>query len=333
MESKFIQPELQVLYYWHSTQEKENEIDITVQLPPVFNYKSIEVELSPEKDAITVDAPGIVPFIQGKLLDKIVDFKTEVKGNEFHLILTKENNVKWARIIDDYIPGTHDIDPHSAFEIYVQETTLDHTKIAAVHTYEENQEFAASAVTRQYVPALMFIAQSLENDEKDTKRSLVEIAAMRFQNPEAFFMLALMMIDDGDKVQGFKLLKEAASRGVGIAVSIMGQMISPLSGIDFEYKDAESALEFFEKVISQGEEPIALYEASKLYLKGVGCKKDVNKARKYYDRAKKVEPGIPEFEEEKENSFSVKKAAISAVCAVGAAALALGVMSIFRKKK
>ena len=334
--SKQIDPSLQSLYYWDFAESEDNSsVIVSFHFPPDFNYHSINIDLDEENGTLEIKVPNFVPFVQGKLYNALLSYEIQesTKDFSFQIIFKKaDNTVSWPRLINGFVPGTHDIDPHSAFELYIQETTddgSDDSNNNQEFTYEELKEFFTTSLIKNYVPAILFMIESLGNDNNDLKESLLELASMKYHNPEATFAYAVFLIGNNKKVEGFNLLKVAAERGVGMAISIMGQMISPLSGIEFEYKDAESALELFEKVIAKGEEPVALYEAAKLYQAGVGCTKDVEKAKQYWMRAKKVEPRILDLPEEKTSSVPL-------VIAVGAfaaatAAIGFGIYKIFKK--
>ena len=338
--SKQIDPSLQALYYWEFSQSEDNSsVIVTFHYPPDFNFHSTQIDFSRENGTLEIKVPSFVPFVQGKLFNNLISY--EIKENpeqlSFQVIFEKEDKtISWPRLINGFMPGTHDIDPHSGFELYIQGTTDDNSEEennANDHnkdfTYEELKEFFTTSLIKNYVPAILFLIESLGNENNDLKEAMLELASMKYHNPEATFAYALFLIGNNRKHEGFNLLKVAAEQGIGMAISIMGQMISPLSGIEFDYKDAESALDLFEKVIAKGEEPVALYEAAKLYQAGVGCNKDVEKAKLYWQRAKKVEPRILDLPEDKPSKVPL----VVTLCTFTAATVALGygIYKIFKK--
>ena len=343
MNNNLIEPTFQSLYYWHFSQsEDQSRIILNFRFPKEFNPKVINIHLSDDGKSLEISAPNIIPFVQGELFDKITSYEEKIDNinQTIEIVLSPENsNVLWPRLINSYLPGTTQIDPHSAFEIYIQETTKEadfeqsHTPFTHEYTTEQLEAFFASSITCCYIPALLFMIESLDDDDKDsltTKEAFLNIAATKYHNPEATFRYSLFLIQHGKKIEGFKLLKDSAELGIGMAVSIMGQMISPLSGIEFEYKNAEEALDLFEKVLVNNEEPVALYEAAKLYQAGIGCEKNIQKAQEYWRRAKAVEPNILDLPEIKTQKSST--ALVVSIAIAGAAAFGYGIYRILRGK-
>ncbi|EAX99427.1 hypothetical protein TVAG_408370 [Trichomonas vaginalis G3] len=325
-----IDPNYQYLYTY-DVEDHEEEIDIKFTIPNKFNPKGMKIELSENKDEICISIPEAIPCVCGKLFAQIQGYTTSFSAKSYTISLEKVEHVKWDLLITDPRSNTNDIDPQSAFNLFA----INHDK-GTPEAKSYAQKMINIAMEAQFLPAILLGIQAnvQEGGDQNALFSLLLIAATKYHHPYSCFLLGKLLIESGnDKKAGFQLLMEAAQNGFGLALTPLGQLLSPLSNVDFEVKNAKQALEWFEAVISVAEEPVALYEAAKLYDAGLGCEADHEKALSYHARAKKVEPSIPDLPSPKSGSSILKTVGISLTIGVGFGALASGIYRIIKNRK
>lgn len=321
-----IDPHFQELYKWEMKQENPSTVVVLIDYPTDFNPNSIQYELNEEKTTFTAEFPGNPPFIQGELYEPVDGFTTEIVENQIKLVFTKSTETEWPYLIKGHIPGTQDIDPNSAFDIFIHlSRTLVDNDSAEKRDFLEG--LLALSMMRGYTPALNYGIEMMESEEDSQERriALLQLAALKYGDPVAIFKYATFLVSVGESEKGFKLLSIAAQHGIGMAISLMGQMVSPLSGVEFVEKDPVAAMQLFEKVISVKDEPVALYEAAKLLKAGLGCERDVAKAEDYYRRAKAVEPKLPELPDYPDPDSGNRIFGIPIFAAAGLAVAAVGI--------
>ena len=330
----FINPALEMVYEWKMKQEDPHKIIIDFEYPADFNPNAINVKLSPEKDCLMVEIKDEeIPVIYGLLTEPVTDFTTQINKKElkFSLELQKDTDTKWKTVIKNRAPNSK-IDPHSAYDIFLlyQENPEN-----SPYSEDEISNFLQTSLLQSYIPAMLFGIENLEGDKENEQQLLVllDIASRIYNNPVANFKYGLFLIQHNQQTAGFTYLSKAARAGIGIALSLMGQMMSPYSGVNFPNKNASQALQMFEAVISKTDEPIALYEAAKIYLNGAeDVKIDEIKAEEYYQRAIVKQPNLPPLKQQVQTESKVFKALTVSAALVAGASLFYGVYKIFKKK-
>ena len=335
----YINPALAPLYEWNMEQNDPHVVRIIISYPSDFNPDSLEIQLSENKDEFYVQVVNEeIPVIFGKLTEPIVDYKKEINKEKFEIYidLQKETETQWKYIIQNVSSETQRIDPQSSFRLF-QEYSENALK-SNEQKYNEDQiaDFLQMSLMQSYMPAILYAIDMLEHepDQEPQLLVLLDIASRIYRHPVAIYKLALYQIRHKNMEQGFSLLARAAAAGIGIAHSLMGQMLSPYSGVDFPQKSAIEALKLFEKVIEVKEEPIALYEAAKIYYNGAdGVPVDENKANDYWNRAIKQQPNLPQLRKLVQQSISNTDKVIGAAALIaGCAAVAYATYRIFKKK-
>ena len=326
-----INPAFHQIYNWEMSQPEDTLIVVKISCPVDFQLKILQIELNEDKTGLSVKIPSEdVPVIYGKLFEPVLSHEVKIDKENSNIVieLKKESSEKWPYLIRDYYPGTEEIDPHSAFSIVeIDHQGFDDDKLTS---------FMQNAMMHGYVPALLFGIENLENDPGSEEKMyvLLDLASRVYGHPVAHYKLALFLLSHKQLKQGFMLLSKAAEGGIGMAYSLMGQYISPYSNIKFPEKDAVKAIELFEKVIEHGDEPVALYEASKIYYRGAeGVPQDKKKAMDYWNRATAVQPYLPPLKApEEDKPVSVETVLGATAACVACATLAYAAYKFFRRK-
>lgn len=325
-----IEANFQIIYQWNIVQEDQSDIiKVIIDFPESFKPDSITYELLEQNTIFRAFFNPELPIIEGLLYSPVKSFDTHIEKNQIIITFVKNDDTKWPTLMRDKNPITNKIDPNSAFAIFKDQVEISEDT-------EKLESFFSHSMACGYLPALMYALDMMEDDPtlKDSYLQILDLAAHKYQHPVALFKYATYLVDNGQKEEGFKYLSLAAQKGVGIAISLMGQMISPLSGIEFSEKDPVSALQLFEKVIGIKDEPIALYEAAKLYKAGVGCEKDIEKANNYYQRAKAVSHDLPDLPDYKEG-VTILGVPVFIAAGVSVAAITAGtfIYSLFKRSR
>ena len=335
----YINPALTSIYQWDFAQNDPTTIKIVIQYPSDFNPESFQIKLSENKDEFYVEIPQeTVPVIYGKLTEPVVDFSTEIDKTklEYLIYLNKETETKWNYIIRDVSEESKKIDPQSSFRIFKEYSELALKDSEQRFNEDQITDFLQMSLMQSYMPAMLFAIEMLEQEPDQEKEMLVllDIASRVYRNPIAVYKLGLYQIKHKNMVEGFALLSRAAAAGIGIAYSLMGQMLSPYSGVDFPEKSAVEALRLFEKVIEVNEEPIALYEAAKIYYNGAEeVPVDEEKANDYWKRAIAKQPNLPPLKKRnppQQVTNTDKVIGVTALVAAGAV-LAYATYRLFKK--
>jgi hypothetical protein len=325
-----ISPSLQEIYDWKFEQPDPRTVNIIIRFPEDFNPKALKFQKNEDFSTFKATIEGYsVPVISGELTEPVLDYETIINSEECTLTLSfkKETDTTWKYLIKNFIPGTKEIDPHSAFVIMQTEHQEDENK----HGFDDDtlEEFLQIGMQHGYLPALLFGIDNLADEPESVNEYLVllDVACRIYRSPVAAFKLGVYLLSHGDPNNGFVHLAYAARAGIGMAYSLMGQCISPYSGVDFLEKNAKQALILLEKVIEQQDEPIALYEAAQIYNKGAdGVPRDKVKARDYWERAHALNNKLPPLKEKRKNVL------IGASIAASLAFIGYSTYRIFKRK-
>jgi len=291
--------DFQFLHFW-TLEQTNDDITVIIDCPSTFNPDSIEIKYDEESRGVTIFVENQLPFVNGLLFAEIDSHVVLFDSSVVSIIFKKKQNSLWPLFIVNINPTTNNIDPHSAYDIFLFYCNQNEQ----IFSDDEAQLFLTKSLESGYVPAMLFSIEQLENTEEDFVSALpiLEQAARYYMNVTAMLKLALYNNRFEDKrEEAFKLFMQASKQGSIIALSFLGQILSPTSGIAYHEKDAETALRLFNQVIEKNEEPIALYEASKLLKSDHLGIPDIERAKDLYQRALVQEPQLPplEFEEDK----------------------------------
>ena len=260
-----------------------------------FNPDIVKISLNKEKSILIVKIPNEISFIQGTLYKKCSSFQTRTGPHSFFLTLIKEDSEEWPYLIGGWDPEEKKIDPKSGFDLFVFARKSQNAEMI-----QQAYQFFDSAISSGYAPALLLGYEISINNPKSREfgMKLLQIAAYHYQDVTAMLRLGCHYeFDDEKKNDAFDLFSEAARKGACIGMSLMGQMISPLSDVSFHHKDAKEAAQLFEAVLENDpDELTSLYELSKLLYHGVGIEPNKERALEMYEKAKQMEPKLPSIE-------------------------------------
>lgn len=273
-----IRQDLQQLYDYEWEFETD-EIEITIKIPYSIDSKDIKTELTETNDAITVSIPNEIPIIHGLLYAKIDSIITSISSNLYSITLSLSDCQKWPILIRDYFPNTNEIDPKSAYDLYVQ---------------KKESDYLLKSVKQGFVPALIeTFSINYKSGLTREAKEVISLAADHYHDPIAQFEYGLLLLQEERTLENAYLnFSKAADQGLIPALVYKAVMLSPLSDINYHNKDAKQSVRDFEFIISKSKEPSALafYELAKLYLTGTGVAKDTAKAQRLYLEAKKIDP-------------------------------------------
>lgn len=328
--SKTINPSLQQIYDWKFEQTDPHTVKIIIQYPPDFNPKAIKTQKNEDFSTFKVTIDGYsIPVIMGELTEPCLDCEISVDAEKyiFTIIFKKESETKWKYLIKNFVPGTTSIDPHSAFTLVQEEQKLDENE----QNFDDDtlSLFLQLGMQQGYLPALLFGIDQVADDEDSRNEylTLLDVAVRVYRSPIAAFKLGVYLLSHGEPNKGFIHLAQAANAGIGMAYSIMGQCVSPFSGVEFPEKNAKQALMILEKVIEKKDEPIALYEAAQIYNEGAeDVPRNKAKADEYWKRAHAINDKLPPLKAHHNNAL------VSIGIAAGLAFIGYSAYIIFAKK-
>ena len=319
--------------YDYEIEDHNEDIDITFKFPKTFEPKSLKIDHNKEANTLKITIEDELPVVCGKLFAPLSSYTTAKSQNSFTISFEKENEMKWPIFIQAPLDD-ESIDPQSALLLFAKLKDTTDPK-----DHDLAQKLVSFAIDSEYLPALLIgiQANSPPNGDQQSYLQMLYLAATKYEHPPSLFALGCIFLQNPQSAQdGFMMLQRAAELGFGLAVSVMGKALSPLSEIPFPAKDAKNALELLESVIKIADEPIALYEAAKLYDSGLGCDHpDHDKAIDYYQRAKSKDPEVPPLPTPQTPSKVGEIVKTSVIALTGVAALgglAYSVYKIFTKK-
>lgn len=313
-----ISPENEVIYQWQFLDSTES-CEFTFPIPSYINQGMIKVEI--ESDSIVVSIPGLLPFLCGQLSFSVLRHSTVIGDASFKLLLFKSQNTPVELPIISIHPKLKEIDPNSAFAF------------ALSHPGEplSNQLFER-IIAFGYVPALLYFADLLKKTGNIEQRMyLLVTAAQKYQNQTAIYLLALEYIQHQESCeQGFLLLTQLSMQGSIMASIYVGLVLSPLSDFPFAKKNGKQSFDILSECLKQkDDEPLLYKELSKLLNEGIGCEKNEQLSRDYYDKAVSLSSEVSIEPKTQPTSWKTISGA-----ALGVLALAVGVgFFIFRRRR
>ena len=284
-----INPEIACMYQWHF-HEGSDEARISIPLPSTdFDTTQVQVSLSEDGNAILIEIPNEVPIVEGTLFGSVKSFSQEATKSELVVKLVKSEPGTWDLAIVGPDPSTNSLDPKSAFDLFGAVGNSSSTP-SSMHWIEY-------AMSVGYPPALLLgFRASLRGDEEAQKRGMgfLTVAADTYEDPVALLTLGNhLAMQEETRDEAFDMYGRAAKAGAPLGLSLMGQLLSPLSDIPFHHKDAWKARSLFETALEHGEDAVAMSELAKLLYNGDGGREDRVKAEILDAKARELSPDLP----------------------------------------
>jgi len=319
-----IEPSFSYLYYYQVTVDEE-DIEIKFEFPSLFNPKCFEVELSQDKQSICIYVPDLIPIVCGKLFGAIRSVDKSIEKQTFIVILHKADTSAWPLLISDFHPSRNTIDGKSAFDLFMYK----------INQNQPDNRFLEVSINQGYLPAIVAgVNIAAENQNVEMMIGLLTLAGQKYKQPDALVQLGTIYMRSPNTFnEALNCFQMASELGSVIGTIIIGQFLSPLSDIQFNQKNPEKALEIFENVLAQNDHPLALFEAAKLYNEGYGCEKNVDKANQYIQRAKALEPSVPDLPKPSTDSKSLQKIGIVSGSVVASALFGYFFYRMIKKSK
>jgi tetratricopeptide (TPR) repeat protein len=253
--------------------------------------------------------PEQPPIVEGKLFGAINGMETryEEKSESFVIrLIFKDENTQPEFLITGFHPETGKIDPLSAFLIYNMKSSSQDENVV-----KESYSYLDVGLNCYFVPAMISAISLFQNTPglQDRALELTCIAADRYNSPSAQLHLGLAYMNTPSLKEKSLEYIEKASREpeLPIASIILGVLLSPISDMESPRKDAKRSVELFERALKQEKNPLAYHELAMLYYNGIGCQKDIAKAKELNEECKKLQNGNAPPLEERDESYVPKK--------------------------
>ena len=303
-----IEPDFIDVYCWELIPHETN-IQALIKYPPSFDTSKVTYELNEQKDAVQVHYPDQPPIIEGKLFTKVNAISHQViEKDSIYLIQFDFDKLEKLPdfLVTDFHPQTKKIDPLSAFLIYNKKQESKDQKVK-----EDSFNLLDVGLKYYFVPAMIAAAALFRHIPQLQERSLelTCIAADRYHAPAAELNLGLLYLNMPDSRDRALEYIEKASREpqLPIASIILALYLSPISDMEYEKKDAKRAYNLLDKALKVERNPLALHEMAMLLYNGIGCEKDVEKAKKLQEECKKIDTTEPPPLEVRDETFVPKK--------------------------
>ncbi|KAH0785796.1 sel1 repeat family protein [Histomonas meleagridis] len=301
-----IDPEFQSMYDWDNDQSSPYEIKIMFPIfSPKFSQDMVNVELKDNK-VINVTFEDGPPLLCGVLQEEISDFLLFLSGNNLVLVLKKVKDTEWPLVVIDFHPENRLMDPKT---LYV---------LSFSNPNGNSITYLSMACGFRFVPAMNVFAITLLNQGNpeftESAIELLKIASEQYNSSSSLLHLGAILTYSSNCEEAYQYLLKALEMGETEASSYLGELYSPFSRVTlFKEKDSAKAIEYYQKY----ESPISLYGMYVIYLKGDNkVKKNMKLAKEYYEKAKKLNPEIEDFPEEKRSITPFVAAGAVAVAAI-----------------
>ncbi|KAH0793369.1 hypothetical protein GPJ56_002779 [Histomonas meleagridis] len=325
MNSETIIPAYSSLYEWEFEQDDERAY-IKFKCPNNFDPNLLQFEFSEDNTAVAVTIEGVlIPVLKGIIYKPITEYEISRSSQKVILYLIKVENEEWLFPVCGPYPDSNDIDPKSAF-------LLSQSNIEP----KESHQFLNISASYHFLPALRYLISQLEENPnqndliKNTIISLYRIAIDDYDDPLSSFNYAKYLINQGFENKFiFDILQFASESSIPNVVTLQAQLLSKFSGIPFECKRDQLAVQFLQKAIEENEnDSVALHLIAMHYCFGCGVKKDIKLAEKYQEMALKINPDVEPLKDQKQG---VNKLIIVSAIAI-TAVVGFTIFKHFKKK-
>jgi hypothetical protein len=295
--AEMIPPELSALYEWEF-EDYPDRIELTLSFPLNFNPSQVRAYLSPDGTALSITIPGLLPIVYGLLLHPVFDMRAQISPQQSKYLIRKRNPASWPYLIDDCYPGTDCVDPASSFFLF--------QNLTGSGPIDENLiNLLLVSANAGYRPALRLAFCLLLDDQStaDIARNFIRIDAERYGDPVGVFHYAVLLAKEGaTRADALMYFRRAADLGIVEAKSLIGQILSPLSDVSFQNKNADDAATVLLEVMAEKpEEPVMCHELAMLYFNGIGVPKNVELALQLQATAATHMPNVAPLVERKVN--------------------------------
>ncbi|OHT15847.1 hypothetical protein TRFO_13664 [Tritrichomonas foetus] len=280
-----------VKLYQYSWDQHDNSLEVKFNIPESISFDQVQIELTHENSCFCGRVEGEIPFFAGLLWEPVESFE-RIENEENHTILlkiTKKNETEWYQIFHGPITDSTIIDPFTSFQLGVLCLKDPEYQISG-------SQMIGYAAAICFPPALVFSASvASENNKEEEAIKLYKIAA-EYHSTQAMFALGMISVKNGDLSAAFEHFQHSAEEGNLDAKICLGELYSPLEEPRIEQENAEKAVQIFQEVLENSpDHPYALLNLARHYKEGSGLPKDVHKAKELYERAKSLNPQIPEI--------------------------------------
>lgn len=255
-----IHPKYQTLYDYDFDQTQD-QIMILLPVPIGFDTKTISIKFANSPDnqqlGLRISIPNSeIPLVCGTLFAEVITESMETsldtthpkgKYDSFYVIkINKMSNNEWPTLILRRHPITNEIDPKSSYLMYV---------ITGLSDKPEDKRFAeeelAYAVTLGFPLAVRVYADLLfEKGERDQAIQLLRTMADEYVDLDAMCKIGRVLAWQTEtRKEGLKYLKKASNLGQHDVDGLIGRILSPTSGIEYDAKNAKEAIRYLESAI------------------------------------------------------------------------------------
>jgi len=331
-----IDPLISQLYFWEAV-DFSNHIDIHILLPNNFHSETLKTDII-DNQYIICSLPNSPPIVAGKLFDDIKKVNTYVEnGSTFVISMEKVRQSQWGIIVVGPMRNDNIIDPQSAYVL--GKLTIDSINNNSVPQDQIQEQYTNAnalmnlSASTKFPPALLYLYDCINGQDPELSMRFLEIAAIEYHYPGAILRLAFLSFQKNDMDKALHFFQEAYNYGIIEGLNGVGEILSPLSGIEYHSKDPFKAFNCFKECIEKAEGfAYPHLNISKMYAYGIGTGKNIEKAIYHRNRALELNSEIESFEID-ESIITKPKIRYTLYMAIGVGALAaLAGYLIYRKK-
>lgn len=258
---KRINPNYQSLYNYDVDQD-EDQITVILRVPKEFKTNSITVMCENSeslKCGLTISIPNEPPFVCGSLFADVVTetVKTNVETKKsngknvqfFNVTLQKKSKFTWPALIVGKHPITDQIDAMSTYLMYILNAGSDK---------EEDQKLAQDEISYAVnlglpVAGRVYAGILLEKGERSKGIEVLRSVADEYNDPDAMCQIGRILCywKKETRKEGLSYLKKASKLGKSEVNGLIGQILSPFSEFEYDYKDPKEAVHFLRLAIEE----------------------------------------------------------------------------------
>jgi len=318
-----IDPKFLLLYQWKFS-DREEYSDVKFDFSHIEEETRLEIAIKDEGSSIRCMISNQPCILAGKLTGPISRYEkiaNNISDGLYIVRLWKVERVRWNHIISDFIPENKDIDPKSAFELYLE---------------NENEEFLNSAIANCYPPAMNYYALNgiVLNQNREKCIQLFIKSADVYNNADAIQYLATDLLDIWTHQEAIARLEKASEFRDSKALSKLGNICSPFEKPHWieQPENPDIAAEFYQKALNEDPNNTeALYGLARLYSKGAGVSYNPKAAKELLDKAISLNEDLERFETGA-GSKLVKNAWIIGISAFAVSGLGYAFFKKFNRK-
>lgn len=293
---KMINPELLPMYDW-TYEENQDVVKIIVTGSKFIKVEDLIVEAKSEKNEryysyIYVAASDQPPLVAGRTYEKFTEYIIDSDQKHLYITLKKIVDEPWPQMIRGPIPGNV-IDPLSAFvlaNILMEAAQEIQNPQELNYTLHQRRVFLELSAQVGFPEALVQLGcQCFNSQEIEKSKEYLTLAADKYNSDSANIFLGLHACKLNDNQTALERFLIAGKNGNMKAYVLASDIYSPFAEPHSNLEDPQKARQILEDVVvKEPDEYYAWYQLALYYKDGVGCSKDIERAKKCYIKSKEL---------------------------------------------